>query len=157
MTDTEKLKLNLLFLIYPLAALVLMLFQAGIGITANFNNTVGKTVSTAVLVLSCISIHLLQGAFNQFANLLTAATAFYFVANFLPNWGMGYPVLRNAGNSADLPAAEVAKISTRFLLFTLGLFTVLYLFFSLVGSDLVFLPTANNAYRRILKTNMVSL
>jgi hypothetical protein len=152
MATVEKLKLNFVFVIYPIAALVLMLWQAGFGISAQFNNTLGKTISTIVLVLSCVSLHLLQGAFNQFANLLTAAVAFYFVANFLPNWGMGYPVLRNAGNSADLSAANVAQFSSRFLLFTLGLFTLLYLFFSFAGSDIMFLPSANNAYRRILKT-----
>lgn len=157
MADAEKLKINIFFTLYPVVALVFMLFQAGYGITPQFNDTVGKVISTAVLVLACISLHVLQGAFNQFANLLTAAIAFYFVANFLPNWGMGYPVLRNAGNSADLSAAEVAKISARFLFLTLGLFTVLYMFFTFAGSDLVFLPSANNAYRRILKTNTVSL
>lgn len=151
MTTVEVLKLNWIFLIYPIAALVLMLWQAGFGISAQFNNAGGKAISTIVLVLSCVSLHLLQGAFNQFANLLTVAVAFYFVANFLPNWDMGYPVLRNAGNSADLSAADVAEFSSRFLFFTLGLFTVLYMFFSFVGSDIMVLPTANNAYRRILK------
>lgn len=152
---TEQLTFNYIFLIYPIAAIVLMLFQAGYGITAKFNDTVGKTISTLVLVLSCVSLHLIQGAFNQFANVLTAGIAFYFVANFLPNWGMGYPTFRNAGNSADLSAAEVAKISARFLFLSLALFTVLYVFFALAGSDIMILPTANNAYRRITKMNMM--
>lgn len=152
---SEKLKFNLIFLIYPIAAIALMLFQAGFGLAPKFNDTIGKTISTVVLVLSCISLHLIQGAFNQFANVLSAAIAFYFVANFLPNWGTGVPAFRNAANSADLSAAEVAKISARFLFLTLGLFTLLYVFFALAGSDIMFLPTANNAYRRIVKMDMI--
>jgi chromate transport protein ChrA len=152
---TEQLKFNYIFLIYPVAAIVLMLFQAGYGITEKFNDNIAKTISTLVLVLSCVSLHLFQGAFNQFANVLTAAIAFYFVANFLPNWGMGYPAFRNAANSADLSAAAVAKISARFLFLSLGLFTGLYVFFALAGSDIMILPTANNAYRRITKMNMM--
>jgi hypothetical protein len=150
MTTAEKLKLNLLFAIYPLAALVLLVFQSDFFVEAPFNDIGGKVMSAAALVTACVSLHLLQGAFNQFANLLTAAIAFYFVANFLPNFGTGYPVLRNAGNTADLSAEAVSKISARFLFLTLGLFTLLYFFFG-VKSDLAILPSANNAYRMILK------
>lgn len=153
----EQIKFNIIFLIYPIAAIVLMLWQAGYGLTPKFNDTIGKTISTLVLVFSCISLHVIQGAFNQFANVLSAAIAFYFVANFLPNWGSGVPAFRNAANSADLDASEVAKISARFLFLTLALFTVLYIFFALAGSDIMFLPSANNAYHRIVKMNaMVS-
>ena len=151
---SEQLKLNLFFLIYPLVAIGLMLLQVGYGISPKFNDMAGKFISSFVLVLSCVSLHLIQGAFNQFANVLTAAIAFYFVANFLPNWGMGVPAFRNAANSADLSAAEVAKISSRFLFMSLALFTVLYVFFSLAGSNIPILPSANNAYRKIIKTEI---
>jgi hypothetical protein len=151
MSTVENLKLNLVFVIYPIAALVISLLQSDFFVTAPFNDLVGKVISTIALVTACVSLHLMQGAFNQFANLLTAAIAFYFVANFLPNFGMGYPVLRNAGNSADLSAEDVSKFSARFLFLTLGLFTALYFFFGF-KSNFVLLPTANNAYRRILKT-----
>lgn len=151
----EQVKLNIIFLIYPIAALALMATQAGLGITPQFKNLMGKTISAAVLVLACLSIHLLQGSFHQLINLLTVATAFYFIGNVLPNWGSGAPAFRNPANTADLPAADVAIITARFLLVSLALFVGLYLFFSFAGSDIVFLPTAKNAYSRIVKTEMM--
>lgn len=147
----EQLKLNIIFLIYPLAALIPMLFQMDIVVAKRFGGATGKTLSTLVFVASCISLHLLQGPFKHFSNVLTAAIAFYFLANFMPNWGLGVPAFRNAANSADLAPTDVAEIASRFLFVVLALLTVLYLLFSFAGSDIPFLPSANNAYRRILK------
>lgn len=153
----EQLKLNIIFLLYPLAALIPMLFQMDIGIAKKFGGATGKALSTLVLVASCVSLHLLQGPFKHFSNVLTAAIAFYFLANFMPNWGLGVPAFRNAANSADLAPTDVAEIASRFLFAVLALFTVLYLFFALAGSDIAFLPSANNAYRRILKMEQMMM
>lgn len=147
--QTESYKLNIFGLIYAAIPIGLLFLQMDIGVAKKFGGTVGKTISTLILVLSCLALHFLQGPFKQFSNLLTFSIAFYFLANFMPNWGTGAPAFRNAANSADLAPTDVAEIAARFLFVSLALFAVLYLVLSFVSFK--FLTTAKNAYGAIVK------
>ena len=146
--QTESYKLNIFGLIYAAIAVGFLFFQMDIGVAKKFGGGYGKGFSSAVLVFSCLALHFLQGPFKQFSNLLTFSIAFYFLANFMPNWGTGAPAFRNAANSADLAPTDVAELAARFLFVSLALFAVLYLVLSFVSFK--FLTTAKNAYGAIV-------